>query len=152
MSHKEQNIDLGYLLILEYADDGILRNNLENNFNKLDWNIKSLQFVMSLQGFGIELCVSWIGLAKYLDDYKNANIYCTLFLVTCAFRVRLRSRLRQIFREYVEKNRNNTISPTIETLYTRICIATRVMLSDIHWASSILIVRIFDGFQVDIIG
>ena len=36
-----------YLLILEYADSGTLRNYLEDNFSKLDWNIK-LQFAIQI--------------------------------------------------------------------------------------------------------
>jgi serine/threonine protein kinase len=40
-------VDSKYLLILEYADSGTLRNYLKNNFNKLDWNIK-LQFAIQI--------------------------------------------------------------------------------------------------------
>ena len=36
-----------YLLILEYADNGTLRNYLKDNFNKLDWDIK-LQFAIQI--------------------------------------------------------------------------------------------------------
>jgi serine/threonine protein kinase len=36
-----------YLLILEYADGGTLRNYLKNNFKKLDWNIK-LRFAIQI--------------------------------------------------------------------------------------------------------
>ena len=38
---------LNYLLILEYADSGTLRNYLKDNFDKLDWNIK-LQFAIQI--------------------------------------------------------------------------------------------------------
>ncbi|EXX79679.1 uncharacterized protein OCT59_006910 [Rhizophagus irregularis] len=36
-----------YLFVLEYAENGTLRNYLKNNFNKLDWNIK-LQFAIQI--------------------------------------------------------------------------------------------------------
>ena len=36
-----------YLLILEYADSGTLRNYLKNNFSRLDWNMK-LQFAIQI--------------------------------------------------------------------------------------------------------
>ena len=40
-------MNFNYLLILEYADSGTLGNYLENNFSKLDWNIK-LQFAIQI--------------------------------------------------------------------------------------------------------
>lgn len=40
-------MNLNYLLILEYADSGTLRNYLKYNFSKLDWNIK-LQFAIQI--------------------------------------------------------------------------------------------------------
>lgn len=36
-----------YLLVLEYADNGTLRNYLKNNFYGLDWNFK-LQFAIQI--------------------------------------------------------------------------------------------------------
>ncbi|GBC10314.1 hypothetical protein RclHR1_09510005 [Rhizophagus clarus] len=44
---KRKDKDSGYLLVLEYADGGTLRNYLKNNFYKLDWNIK-LQFAIQI--------------------------------------------------------------------------------------------------------
>ena len=35
------------ILILEYADNGTLRNYLKNNFNKMDWDMK-LQFAIQI--------------------------------------------------------------------------------------------------------
>ncbi|RIA94414.1 kinase-like domain-containing protein, partial [Glomus cerebriforme] len=45
--YNEDNVDPDYLLILEYADSGTLRNYLKENFNKLDWNMK-LQFAIQI--------------------------------------------------------------------------------------------------------
>ncbi|GES97506.1 kinase-like domain-containing protein [Rhizophagus clarus] len=42
-----ENMNPDYLLILEYADSGTLRNYLKKNFTKLDWNIK-LQFAIQI--------------------------------------------------------------------------------------------------------
>ncbi|CAB4388351.1 unnamed protein product [Rhizophagus irregularis] len=36
----KDNVDSGYLLFFEYANNGILRDYLKDNFSKLDWNIK----------------------------------------------------------------------------------------------------------------
>ncbi|PKC65754.1 kinase-like protein [Rhizophagus irregularis] len=44
---SKNNMNLNYLLILEYADSGTLRNYLKYNFSKLDWNIK-LQFAIQI--------------------------------------------------------------------------------------------------------
>jgi serine/threonine protein kinase len=44
---NEYNNDSDYLLILEYADGGTLRNYLKENFNKLNLNNK-LQFAMQI--------------------------------------------------------------------------------------------------------
>ena len=43
------NIEIGsnYLLILEYADSGTLRNYLKENFSRLDWNMK-LHFAVQI--------------------------------------------------------------------------------------------------------
>jgi serine/threonine protein kinase len=40
-------VDSSYLFILEYADSGTLKNYLEINFNKLDWN-KKLKFAIHI--------------------------------------------------------------------------------------------------------
>ena len=40
-------MDSNYLLILEYANSGTLRNYLKDNFSRLDWNIK-LQFAIQI--------------------------------------------------------------------------------------------------------
>jgi serine/threonine protein kinase len=37
---NENYVDSNFLLVLEYADSGTLRNYLKDNFHKLDWNIK----------------------------------------------------------------------------------------------------------------
>ncbi|CAB4373851.1 unnamed protein product [Rhizophagus irregularis] len=37
---NENYIDSNFLLVLEYADSGTLRNYLKDNFHKFDWNIK----------------------------------------------------------------------------------------------------------------
>ena len=39
--------DSNYMFVLEYADSDTLRNYLENNFMKLDWNNK-LQFAIEI--------------------------------------------------------------------------------------------------------
>ncbi|CAB4402148.1 unnamed protein product [Rhizophagus irregularis] len=44
---SNENIDPDYLLILEYADGGTLRNYLRNNFDNLDLDIK-LQFAIQI--------------------------------------------------------------------------------------------------------
>ncbi|POG66415.1 kinase-like domain-containing protein, partial [Rhizophagus irregularis DAOM 181602=DAOM 197198] len=45
--HNEDDAFSDYLLVLEYADNGTLRNYLKNNFYGLDWNFK-LQFAIQI--------------------------------------------------------------------------------------------------------
>ncbi|GBC32604.2 kinase-like domain-containing protein [Rhizophagus irregularis DAOM 181602=DAOM 197198] len=45
--NNKDNVDPNYLFIFEYADNGTLRDYLENNFNNLDWNIK-LRFAIQI--------------------------------------------------------------------------------------------------------
>src|SRR5947207_1231997 len=47
LDNEHHDVGLNYLLILEYADSGTLRNYLKDNFDKLDWNIK-LQFAIQI--------------------------------------------------------------------------------------------------------
>ncbi|EXX54861.1 Pkh1p [Rhizophagus irregularis DAOM 197198w] len=47
IDNNKDNVDPNYLFIFEYADNGTLRDYLENNFNNLDWNIK-LRFAIQI--------------------------------------------------------------------------------------------------------
>jgi serine/threonine protein kinase len=44
---NENYVDSNFLLVLEYADSGTLRNYLKDNFHKLGWNIK-LKFAIQI--------------------------------------------------------------------------------------------------------
>ncbi|CAB5388587.1 unnamed protein product [Rhizophagus irregularis] len=46
-NNNRDSVDSDYLFVLEYADSGTLRDYLENNFNKLNWNDK-LQFAIQI--------------------------------------------------------------------------------------------------------
>ncbi|RGB24371.1 kinase-like domain-containing protein [Rhizophagus diaphanus] len=62
--NSDKNMDSDYLFILEYADGVTLKNYLENNFYKLDWNIK-LQFAIQIAD--AVLCI-----------HQNDIIHCDL--------------------------------------------------------------------------